>query len=112
MKIRPESKTKVNKPLTKDEVDAITTMEKEYYTTKKISSEVSANITAIMNAHPGLMQDILQFFTMYVNGCDGIRKGSTAQMKLVVDFGLVLDEKYGPELTKGLLSVVDYVVTR
>ena len=110
MKIRPESKTKANKELTDDEVSLLVNMEKENLKYGALSDKTASEAASVLNAHPDLMYDILEFMHLYLNGMKGVKENDKAPMEMAVNFGITLDSKYGPKLVKGLLKLTDDVI--
>ena len=110
MKIRPESKTKFNKELTDDEVSLLVNMEKENLKYGALSDKTASEAASVLNAHPDLMYDILEFMHLYLNGMKGVKENDKAPMEMAVNFGITLDSKYGPKLVKGLLKLTDDVI--
>lgn len=110
MKIRPESKTKANKELTDDEVNLLVNMEKENLKYGALSDKTASEAASVLNAHPDLMYDILEFMRLYLNGLEGIKKNDKTAMEIAVNFGITLDSKYGPKLVQGLLKLTDDMI--
>lgn len=107
MKIRPESKTKANKELTDDEISLLVNMEKENLKYGALSDKTASEAASVLNAHPDLMYDILEFMRLYMDGIKGVKENNKAPMEVAVNFGITLDSKYGPKLVQGLLKLTD-----
>lgn len=110
MKIRPESKTRANKQLTDDEVNLLVNMEKENLKYGALSDKTASEASSVLNAHPELMYDILEFMRLYLDGIKGVKENDKSPMEMAVNFGLTLDAKYGPKLVQRLLKLTDDVI--
>ena len=106
MKIRPASKTRADKELTDEEVNVIINMVEENLKYGAISDGTAAKASSILNAHPGLIHDILQYVQHYLDMLTRT-KDITVTKELVERYAVtVLDKKYGPELSKSLNKLV------
>ena len=110
MKIRPECKTKSNKQLTDDEVSLLVNMEKENLKYGALSDKTASEAASVLNAHPDLIYDILEFMRLYLDGMKGVKENDKTPMEMAVNFGITLDSKYGPKLVQGLLKLTDEVI--
>lgn len=106
MKIRPKSQTKANKELTDEEVNVIINMVEENLKYGAISDGTATKASSILNAHPGLIHDILQYVQHYLDMLTGT-KDIAVTKELVERYATtILDKKYGPELSKSLNKLV------
>ena len=105
MKIRPKSQTKTNKELTDEEVNVIINMVEENLKYGAISDGTATKASSILNAHPGLIQNILQYMQYHLDAFN--LKDLKAPEEITKMFASeVLDVKYGPELSKSLNKLV------
>lgn len=106
MKIRPKSQTRSNKELTDEEVNVIINMVEENLKYGAISSEIATKASSILNAHPGLIYDILQYVQYYLDMLTGTKDIAVAKELVERYSTTILDKKYGPKLSKSLNKLV------